>query len=170
MPGYNYCSKVSCIPVIRRHLAEFLSLPMDSSTYVVMNLWTANTQVLTAILWLMFELIFSEDVNTMIIDADEIRVLASQSLTSLRTNKCRSTIAKRGVALIESLLEIDQSVKAGVRRQFSVREIMARVIQHDKSPTQYQCTSDSYGTPLIDLVSGDGFSWEDIVDLFVEID
>lgn len=99
IPGFNYLSKVSCIPVMRRHLAEFLSLPMDSSTYVVMNLWTANTQVLTAILWLMFELIFSEDVNTMIIDADEIRGLASKSLASLRTNECRSTIAKRGGGL-----------------------------------------------------------------------
>lgn len=72
--------------------------------------------------------------------------------------------------MIESLLEIDQSVRAGVRRQFSMQDIMARVIQHDQSPPQDQCTSDLYDTPFIDLVSGDGFSWEDIVDLFVEID
>lgn len=153
---------------MRRHLTSFLSLPEDTYTHIVANLWTANTQVLTAALWLLFELIFSREASAQIYEAEEIRDLALRSLAFLRENQHKSRIAKRGVTLIESLLEIDQAVARGARNQFSLRDIISRVISSD-AHTRPDVYPEPFNTSLVDLVSGDGLSWEDIMNAFIDI-
>ncbi|KAJ5279600.1 C6 transcription factor [Penicillium angulare] len=160
--------KVSCLPIMRRHLTSFLSLPKTTHTHIVTNLWTANTQVLTAALWLLFELIFSREESAQIYEAKEIRELASRSLGFLRENQHKSRIAKRGVTLIESLLEIDQAITAGARKEFSLRDIISRVINSDMH-TRPGLSSEALNTAPLDLISVDGLSWEDLMNAFIEV-
>lgn len=106
----------------------------------------------------------------MIIDSDEARRLASQSLLFLKANQSRSSIANRGAALIESLLEIDSSVTNNKQSQFSLKSIISRVVGCDQSLKQNHDQYVSCDTPLIDLVAGDFLPWQDISDLFIQLD
>lgn len=162
--------QVSCLPIMRRHLSTFLSLPNSTNTHIVTNLWTANTQVLTAALWLLFELIFSREESARVYEAAEIRDLASKTCQFLRCNEHKSRIAKRGVTLIEMLLEIDQAVALGDQSQFSLQDIISRVVKSDQSTRPDASFSEPFSAPLVDLISGDGLSWEDIMDAFVDND
>lgn len=156
---------------MRRHLAHFLSLPEDDpSTPIAKNLWTVNTQVLTATVWLLFELIFSKE-SEPLFDAQEIRTLASRSLKFLQSNQHKSSVAKRGVGLIESLLETDRAMESGMGKQFSLQEIISLVELKDSqmgasSPRE---TSEIFFAPMLDNFSGNVMQWEDILSAFCEI-
>ncbi|KAJ5107212.1 C6 transcription factor [Penicillium angulare] len=160
--------KVSCLPIMRRHLASFLSLPKTTHAYIVTNLWTANTQVLTAALWLLFELIFSREESAQIYEAEEIRELASRSSDFLRANQHKSRIAKRGVTLIESLLEIDQAVTIGDGKEFSLRDIISRVVNSD-TYIRPDLSSEALNASSLDFISVDGLSWEDLMNAFIDV-
>lgn len=161
--------QVSCLPLMRRYLNNFLSLPDNEFTYIVSNLWTVNTQVLTAAVWLLFELIFSKDENEQIFEAHEIRELASRSLQFLQANENKSSIAKRGVGLIESLLDMDRAIKTGAREQFSLKEIISRVEAKDShlGPSlSMESSSDPCFSQMSELLWGDSMAWEDILNVF----
>lgn len=154
---------------MRRCLLDFFSLPDNHETYVVHNLWTVNAQVLTAAVWLLFELIFSKDENEQIFETQEIRDLAIRSLQFLQINQSKSTIAKRGVGLIESLLDTEQAIKAGTRKQFSLKEIISRVEIDGQDPGPNFSTehsSDLCLSQMSDLLLGDNMTWEDIFSVF----
>ncbi|KAJ5975113.1 C6 transcription factor [Penicillium waksmanii] len=160
--------QVSCLPLMRRYLMDFLSLPDHPDTHIVSNLWTVNAQVLTAAVWLLFELIFSKDENEQIFETHEIRDLALRSLQFLQVNQSKSTIAKRGVGLIESLLDTEQAIKAGTRKQFSLKEIISRVeVESDSgSNVAMELSSDPCVSHVSDLLLGDNMAWEDIFSVF----
>ncbi|CAI7589308.1 unnamed protein product [Penicillium pancosmium] len=161
--------KISCLPLMRRCLMDFLSLPDNPDTYIVSNLWTVNAQVLTAAVWLLFELIFSKDENEQIFETHEIRDLALQSLQFLQVNQSKSTIAKRGAGLIESLLDTEQAIKSGTRKQFSLKEIISRVEvdDADSGPSvAMEPSSDPCLSHMSDLLLGDAMAWEDIFSVF----
>ncbi|KAJ5110658.1 C6 transcription factor [Penicillium argentinense] len=167
-PRFAY-TKVSCLPLMRRYLLNFLFLPDNPFTHIVNNLWTVNTQVLTAAVWLLFELIFTKE-NSQIFEAQEIRDLAVRSLQFLQRNQERSTIAKRGVGLIESLLDMDMAIKTGTREQFSLKEIISRVEVKDSHPVSHgESSPEPNFSQIADLFLGDYMQWEDIINSFGEI-
>lgn len=154
---------------MRRCLMDFLSLPDNPDTYIVSNLWTVNAQVLTAAVWLLFELIFSKDENEQIFETHEIRDLALRSLQFLEVNQSKSTIAKRGVGLIESLLDNEQAIKSGTRKQFSLKDIISRVEVDDSDSgpnVAMELSSDPCLSHMSDLLLGDNMAWEDIFSVF----
>ncbi|KAJ5719298.1 C6 transcription factor [Penicillium malachiteum] len=164
---------ISCLPFMRRHLSKFLSLPANApQTQIVSSLWTTNTHILTGALWLLLVLIFSKEGMAQIYEAAEIRELATKSLEFLRGNEQESWIAKRGVTLIENLLEIDQAVLAEGSNQLSLRDITSRVVQNDRSLQDAEpeasrtVSAEPSNASLLDLVSRDGVSWEDVMSAF----
>ncbi|KAJ5713136.1 C6 transcription factor [Penicillium malachiteum] len=95
-PNFAY-TKISCSPFMYRNLFTFLSLEKNNpSTQIVSYLWTSNTHVLTAALWLLFEMIFSKEGMAQIYEAAEIRELAAKTFEFLRANERESKVAKRG--------------------------------------------------------------------------
>lgn len=157
---------------MHRHLDNFLSLQEDDPcTPIAKTLWTVNTQVLTAAVWLLFELIFSEE-NQPLFDRQEIRALASRSLTFLQTNEHKSSIAKRGAGLIESLLETEVITKCGDKKHFSLQEIISRVELKDSqsgSSSPRISSYEPYFTSMMDHSPGNTIQWEDILSAFCEI-
>ncbi|QGA19014.1 hypothetical protein EYB26_006699 [Talaromyces marneffei] len=129
-PWFAY-TKVSCLPIMRRSLATILSLPEGPYTSIVRSLWTVNTQVLTTVVWLLFELIFSRGTGPQLLDQKEIRGLSLKSSNFLQQNQTKSRIAKRGVSLINTLLELDRSVERGDDTEFNLQEIISRVEKND---------------------------------------
>lgn len=117
---------------MRRSLATLLSLPEDLYSSIVRSLWTVNTQILTTVVWLLFELIFSRGTGTQLLDATEIRDLAIKSSNFLQQNQVKSRIAKRGVSLINTLLELDSNVERGDDAEFNLKEIISRVEKNDR--------------------------------------
>ncbi|KAL4971698.1 hypothetical protein BDW66DRAFT_164909 [Aspergillus desertorum] len=107
-PWFAY-TRVSCFPIMRRSLAAVLSLPpKDAYTSIVRNMWTINTHILT-----------TAEV--------EIVELARKASRFLAENQSRSRIAKRGVSVINSVLEVQRDVEMGRERKFDLKEIVARV-------------------------------------------
>ena len=157
---------------MRHHLHHFLLLSEDDPyTPVARNLWTVNTQVLTAALWLLFELIFSKE-SEPLLNPQEIQDLASKSLKFLQNNQHKSTIANRGVRLIESLLEMNCAIESGTREQFSLQEIMscAKLSDTQRRPTSPRITSsDPCFAPVMDQFADGTTQWEDILSAFCEI-
>lgn len=117
---------------MRRSLATILSLPEGPYTSIVRSLWTVNTQVLTTVVWLLFELIFSRDTSQQLLDETEVRDLALNSSNFLQQNQVKSRIAKRGVSLIKTLLELDRSVERDDDTEFNLKEIVSRVEKNDQ--------------------------------------
>lgn len=117
---------------MRRSLATILSLPEGPYTSIVRSLWTVNTQVLTTVVWLLFELIFSRGTSQQLLDETEVRDLALNSSNFLQQNQVKSRIAKRGVSLIKTLLELDRSVERDDDTEFNLKEIISRVEKNDQ--------------------------------------
>ncbi|KAL2823905.1 putative C6 transcription factor [Aspergillus cavernicola] len=166
-PWFAY-TKVSCLPIMRRSLATILSLPDDPYSSIVRNMWTLNTHVLTAAVWLIFELIFTRDNNQQLFDDREIRDLAIKSSRFLEHNQSRSRIAKRGVSLINTLLEMDRSIERGDEKQFSLKDIIFHVESSDHDPNEESGALPSpqlNGGSIVDWLSRDAATWEDIMDV-----
>ncbi|KAL4889433.1 putative C6 transcription factor [Aspergillus ambiguus] len=166
-PWFAY-TKISCFPIMRQSLASITSLPDEPYSWIVRNMWTVNTHVLTATIWLLFELIFTKDGDPSLFDGREIRDLASRSSSFLQSNKGQSRIAKRGVSLINSLLETYESIERGDRKQFDLKHIMSRVERHD------DCADADSGElipdllnrgSVVDWLSRDSATWENILDV-----
>jgi len=157
---------------MRHHLHNFLLLPEDDPyTPIARNLWTVNTQVLTAAVWLLFELIFSKE-SEPLLDPQEIRHLASRSLKFLHNNQQKSTIANRGVKLIESLLEIKGASESGTIEQFSLQEIISRAKLSDsqeRSTSPRTSFNEPYFPPMMDQFTENTTQWEEILSAFCEI-
>ncbi|KAL2832317.1 putative C6 transcription factor [Aspergillus pseudoustus] len=175
-PWFAY-TKLSCFPIMRRSLATVLSLPPhDPHTSVARNMWTINTHVLTTAVWLLFELIFSHGTGAPnMVDGQEteIRDLAAKASIFLQENQSRSRIAKRGVSLINALLEIDRGIQMGDERQFNLNDIIAHVAGTDQQETQGNgvfgdepCEQVEGGArSIVDWLSRDAPTWEDILDV-----
>lgn len=157
---------------MRHHLHHFLLLPEDDPyTPIARNLWTVNTQVLTAALWLLFELIFSKE-SEPLLNPQEIQDLASRSLKFLHNNAHKSTIANRGVRLIESLLEINHEIESGTREIFSLQDIIscAKLSDTHRRPSSPRISSsDPCFAPVMDQFADGTTQWEDILSAFCEI-
>ncbi|KAL4951718.1 hypothetical protein BDW69DRAFT_201270 [Aspergillus filifer] len=144
-PWFAY-TKLSCFPTMRRSLATILSLPPnDPHTSIARNMWTVNTQILTT--------------------TNEIRDLTRQALSFLRANQTRSRIAKRGVALIDTLLGMDRAVEMGdYSQQFNLEDVIARV---ERPASRNWMSNQRTGTngvgSIVDWLSRDAATWEDIV-------
>ncbi|GAQ45009.1 hypothetical protein CBS147343_9500 [Aspergillus niger] len=135
-------------------------------------MWTINTHVLTTAVWLLFELIFSRDTGAPnMVDGQEteIRDLAAKASIFLQENQSRSRIAKRGVSLINALLEIEM----GDERQFNLNDIIAHVAGTDHQDTQGNGASgdepceqvEGGARSIVDWLSRDAATWEDILDV-----
>ncbi|KAL2816736.1 putative C6 transcription factor [Aspergillus granulosus] len=175
-PWFAY-TKLSCFPIMRRSLATVLSLPThDPYTSIVRNIWTVNTHILTTAVWLLFELIFSRDAGiTTLIDSGqerEIRDLARKASTFLHENQLQSRIAKRGVSLIDTLLDMDRAMETGDVRQFNLKDIIAHVESNDQDSSgnggfgegPLEQLNGGSGS-IVDWLSRDAATWEDIMDV-----
>lgn len=132
-------------------------------------MWTVNTHVLTAAIWLIFELIFSKDQGPLF-DGREIKDLALKCASFLQLNQARSRIAKRGQSLINTLLETCDNIEKGHREHFDLKLIMSRVECDDDCPdvdsndpgfNQAQANDGS----VVDWLSRDSATWENILDV-----
>jgi hypothetical protein len=84
------------------------------------------------VVWLLFELIFSRGTGQQLLDEKEIRDLALKSSNYLQQNQTKSRVAKRGVSLINTLLELDRNVERGDETEFNLKEIISRVEKNDQ--------------------------------------
>ncbi|PYH78575.1 hypothetical protein BO82DRAFT_385709 [Aspergillus uvarum CBS 121591] len=163
-PWFAY-TKVSCLPIIRRSLATIVSSPEEPYFCIVRSMWTVNTQVLTAAVWLLFELIFSRDDGRPLID-EEIRALALETSRFLQINQTKSRIAKRGFVLINTLLDSDRRIQSGDREHFNIKDIVSQVEGNDDHPTadlaDLHCDAVNSGS-ILDWLARDITTWESIV-------
>jgi hypothetical protein len=130
-------------------------------------MWTINTHVLTAAIWLLFELIFSKDQGPLL-DGREIRDLALKSARFLQLNQSRSRIARRGLSLINTLLETHHNIENGHREHFDLKHIMSRV-ERDEDCPDVDSNDLSLNQPndesVVDWLSRDSATWENILDV-----
>lgn len=109
---------------MRHSLRAVLSLPDDQSTWAVRGLWTVNTQVVTAAVWLLFDLLLSRDDRWSLLDGTEVRELIHKSMAFLDVCREKSHIARRGTALLRILLDIDATYG---EQHFNLEDIISRV-------------------------------------------
>lgn len=125
-------------------------------------MWTVNTQVLTAVIWLIFEMIFSKSEEPLF-HHTEIRDLVSKSSRFLQLNEGRSRVAKRGLSLINTLLEIHQSVEQGDITNFDLKNIMSQVeLDNDflgEESDNLNFTQPYHGS-VVDWLSRESSTWE----------
>jgi hypothetical protein len=133
-------------------------------------MWTVNTHVLTATIWLLFELIFSKDQGPLF-DSREIKNLALKSARFLQINQSRSRIAKRGQSLINTLLETYDNIENGHRAHFDLKNIMSRVerdedcLGGDSNDLHFNYQANDGSGSVVDWLSRDSATWENILDV-----
>ena len=151
---------------MRHGLRTILSLPNDSDTYVIRNLWIVNTQVTTAAVWLLFELIFSR--GNQLFDRNEIRDLVRRSAMFLGPFRRKNRIAARGIVVIENLLQIDDATERGEREHFSLIDIIALVESannnNDDLPDA-SSSNDPGDLSVVDWFSNDAATFDSIMDI-----
>lgn len=125
-PWYAY-SKMSCLSIALHSLPPILSLPQDEYTHIVMNLWTVNTQKITALIWIIFELLFTSNDAGRLRPASDLRRIVQQTLKSLESRQSRSRIARNGVRVIRYLSELDNTSLGGTNKNFGIEDIIAYV-------------------------------------------
>lgn len=154
---------------MRRSLAAILSLLEGPYTSIVRSLWTVNTQILTTVVWLLFEVIFSRGTGQRLLDEEEICGLAIKSSDFLQRNHPKSRIAKRGVSLINTLLELNRSVERGDNTEFNLKEIIARVEKNDQDShgqTGGLPSAELNGNSFVDWLSRDAAILGFTMDIF----
>lgn len=152
---------------MRQSLTTIVSSPEEPYFWIIRNMWTVNTHVLTAAIWLLFELIFSKDQGPLF-DCREIKDLALKSAKFLQLNSSRSRIAKRGQSLINTLLETYDSIENEHREHFDLKHIMSRVerddecLDVDSNDLSFHQANDG---SVVDWLSRDSATWENILDV-----
>jgi hypothetical protein len=152
---------------MRQSLATIVSSAEEPYFWIIRNMWTVNTHVLTAAIWLLFELIFSNDQGPLF-DDREIKDLALKSARFLQLNQARSRIAKRGHSLINTLLETYHNIEKGHREHFDLKHIMSRVERGDDCPDVDSNDLSFYHAndgSVVDWLSRDSATWENILDV-----
>lgn len=97
---------------------------------------------------------FSRGNGQQLLDDQEIRDLALKSSEFLQQNQTKSRIEKRGVSLINTLLELDRSVKRGDDTQFSLKDIISGVEKNDQDSNR-----ESGGLPSAELNDNSFVDW-----------
>ena len=148
---------------MRHGLRSILALPSDFDTYIVRNLWIVNTQVITASIWLLFELIFSRGSQNQLFDRIEIRDLARRSTTFLEVCRHKNRIATRGIALIETLLQIDDALEKGELEHFRLVDIVS-LVESTNDRTFSSNDTMSADLSAVDWFSNDMTTFDSIMD------
>lgn len=111
----------------RRGLQAILSLGSDEYTWIARNLWTVNTHIVTASVWIMFEQLFNGNDPNRMFERDEMLDIVRHSCAFLGEVQDRSQIARRGVRLIEFLLELEEASTKGHHQPIDISDIIAHV-------------------------------------------
>ncbi|SPO07705.1 uncharacterized protein DNG_10400 [Cephalotrichum gorgonifer] len=136
-PWFSF-TKISCLSIARRCLQELFSLPNDEYTWIVRSMWTTSTHMVAAAVSLMFEELFTEEGESMIIDRGEIESLVRQCAHSLGEMCGRSEIARKGVSIIDSLLDLTQDLRHNNAGQFDLEKIIRHVREDAPAQTHLQ--------------------------------
>ncbi|KAE8377608.1 hypothetical protein BDV26DRAFT_304886 [Aspergillus bertholletiae] len=158
-------TKLSCLPIARRSLSSLLSLPDNEYTWIVRNMWTVNTHTVTITVALLFDELFSPSDDTKMFDSADIETLARHCSSSLQEMCTRSEIAKKGVKILDFLLELNDAVKRGVCEEFNLEQIIAHV--KGDLPRQDASQTDPHSLDLFDDMEwpSPGINtWESILD------
>lgn len=97
---------------------------------MAMKMWTVITHIITSCVILTFASIFRNE-NTLLYDSAEMQRLARVGRGALRPVEEWSSIARRGGALLDALFEIESSLCWSNEAQFSIEDIVRRVLQVD---------------------------------------
>ncbi|KAL6240230.1 hypothetical protein RBB50_012877 [Rhinocladiella similis] len=125
-PWFTY-TRVSCLGNARRSLQAIHALPQNEYTWIVRNLWTVNTHLVTAAVWIMFEQLFNGQDGNSLYDRGEMLDLVRKSCLLLQETQDRSQIARRGVRLIGFFLDMEQDIANGQRKRIDISNIIAYV-------------------------------------------
>lgn len=141
----------------------------DEYTWIARNLWTANTHIVTAAVWIMFEQLFNgQDPNSMF-ERREMLDIVRRSAAFLREVQDRSQIAKRGARLIGFLLEMEEAIVNGHRKQLDVSDIVSYV-QRDIDASCAQPVSPISGMPSdTNWMAQGATTWEALLEAMDEI-
>lgn len=103
-------------------------------------MWTVNTHIIMAIVALLFEQIFAPSSGFSLFEIDEIQNLVQRLLQLLRDTSTTSQISRKGVRIIECLLELRETMSSGNCGDFDLEQIISYVkldvLQHMQIPFQ----------------------------------
>jgi hypothetical protein len=163
-PWFAY-TKLSCLSVARKSLQGIFSMPNDEHAWIARSMWTVNTQVVTAAIGIMFEILFVSDENESISNRTEMRELVQNCVNFLRKMQGRSTIAAKGVRLIDFLLNLDLDRTNGLRKQFEIGDIISYVKGNSNTEPVTAFDMPVMGSPYpIDWLSPGVNTWEGLLD------
>lgn len=90
-------------------------------------MWTVNTQIITATVWIIFELLFAREGESRMTSDAELKDIIYASLRYLRYNQNRSRIANNGIRLIQMLMHSYERAEADSGEAFDIEEIIKDV-------------------------------------------
>lgn len=112
-------------------------------------MWTVNTHIITATIALIFEQLFTSADELALFESDEIQTLVQKLLQSLQDTCEKSQISRRGVRIIECLLELRDTISLGSRGEFDLEQIIScvkiDVLQHIHVPSQTGVEEAAFG-------------------------
>lgn len=99
---------------------------MEKSTQIASKMWTVLTHCISCSVLLLFALIFNRD-HDLIYDSSELRRLVLVGRNFISNMVPWSTIATRGVKLIDVLLEFENATSQGQDVALGVEDVIAYV-------------------------------------------
>lgn len=105
---------------------------MEKSTRIASKMWTVLTHCISCSVLLLFALIFNRD-HDLIYDSSEFRRLVLVGRNFISKMISWSTIATRGVKLIDVLLEFENAISQGQDVALGVEDVIAYV-RGDNNP------------------------------------
>ena len=140
-------------------------MPDDEYAWTARSMWTVNTQVVTAAIGIMFEILFVSDENESISNRTEMRDLVQNCANFLRRMQGRSTIANKGARLIDFLLNLDLDRTNGLRKQFEIGDIISYVKGSSNTEPEIPLNTPILEPPYpIDWLSPGVNTWEGLLD------
>lgn len=95
-------------------------------------MWTVSTHLVTAVVWVMFEQLFSYPEEVALFDRSEMLDIVVRTKDLLQEIQDRCLIAKRGVRLIGFFLDVERAMASGHTRRLDVSDIIEYVQRNNE--------------------------------------
>ncbi|KAI0386743.1 hypothetical protein F5Y04DRAFT_242238 [Hypomontagnella monticulosa] len=123
-------TQLSCVTIAERAIEAIQPWPDTADSRIARRMWTTLTFVISCSIALIFVLLFKSE-NCLTFDLVKIRHLVEFSRNFIRKEEQTSSIARRGVRLLDALMDLEQRPGDSADIETDIGDIVRRVAAAD---------------------------------------
>lgn len=122
--------KMSCISIAQKCIRDAESWPKSACSRRCLRMWTVIAHLTSCCIFVILAAMYSRN-NVLLYEGSEMRKLAATGREIIRSVESHSSIARKGVKLIDVLLDIAASTEDCDELEFSVEDVIRQVCDRE---------------------------------------